>query len=1109
MGERDDSALQLTRAETTVLDELLRREKGSPHPRLAEAYRRLLQLARSTDSIDAILVAHLVREILSTTPGALGIGLPREQLVYQNELEQLSQAWPSQSRSGEPPEATLTMLRRLLDEHDRASARARAGPQALLTREDRGRSGFVPSPAIDRWLGLAGQGAGLAHRLQNLDRELPTAVEVRRLVEELTSTLLASIAPFYSGIDELDKLLDFPHPTEADAERAASLLRMPEQYAYFFDRANSRWLNPLSKVRRLLTSPPDLVDVGGGYVRPPDWPQGRFLIRVASVDPDAVAKVVGKVRATTNPIAVGLIVQVALALPLSHAAQLVGGIRLRMSTPLVLEYAGLDAASLAQTLALGGHVEAGMSLLSAVIDAAIANPRESEWHLEQILGSSVDSVVRAGGEIGPFLRRRLLRLVNQMGILRRYSTMIVGRIDRQPRYGADKVWFLANALMRVLLAAPLATARAMTSKLLTDRGGTLGRVGLAAVAHRPELLENADAILLASARFDDSNSTRYEFRRALGVVWSAASEAAQQILLSYAEAASEAQAISERLAAEGVANAPTPDELRRLWRSRLLFTIKEAIPREWSDRLGPFDDVEEDGPPEPTVDTFSPISPLSEGELATIEPAAMISLFHDWEAKKVSLFDGPSAEGLAIAAAKAVTSRIEEFRNLGAKFATVDPQFIGPITSAVVQGLRDNQIASPGAGMSFVFGVGAVLIPAGGTDPWLSDIKRNIAEVISNAARKDLLDDATSIAAFGMLRQLLQVGDSTLGSEDVDVDSSHEIGLLALNGVRGPTTTAMIDLLQSVRRRSQSELADEVATVLRSTVEGDYSRSVRAAIGTRLPWLLDQDSEHRAEWLALLFGAGIPASAKAASWDAYLLYSTFFKATVSVLHAQYAESAGRLEVLSGTDPGRRGDRDERLGIHLVMAHLMALPEEAEGRWVAQFYETAPDWLRARVSRFIAERAASEDGGPDLRQRARAFLRSRVKPDAQSGDDELRAIGWAARARDSEQEVLEHIILPALVLTNGASDDETGIADLIARLAHIEPVAAARSLQLLVAGDSWHALPRLAGDDLRLALRTLRASRNSEAREISASIIHTLGALGFHEYRHLISDDKSS
>src|SRR5439155_24814090 len=111
-------------------------------------------------------------------------------------------------------------------------------------------------------------------------------------------------------------------------------------------------------------------------------------------------------------------------------------------------------------------------------------------------------------------------------------------------------------------------------------------------------------------------------------------------------------------------------------------------------------------------------------------------------------------------------------------------------------------------------------------------------------------------------------------------------------------------------------------------------------------------------------------------------------------------------------------------------------------------------------------------------------------------------GWIARGDDADGQVLERIVLPALERTAGATDDESGVADLIARRAAANPVAAAKALRLLVEGDPWHALPHIASDALRRALDVLTTSGDHQAREISESVVHTLGARGFHEYRDL-------
>ncbi len=185
---REPDQLRLTETEQTVLRELIEREKSAAAPRLASSYRRLINLSQSNDPIDAILVAHLAREILSALPGALGIELARERLEYEKRVRELAEHWPPEARAADPPAGIVTDLRRLLEDHERASARAREGPRALLSREDRARAGYVPDPSLDRWTDLSDRGAGLAHRLRNLKRDLPSADDARRLVDELSTS---------------------------------------------------------------------------------------------------------------------------------------------------------------------------------------------------------------------------------------------------------------------------------------------------------------------------------------------------------------------------------------------------------------------------------------------------------------------------------------------------------------------------------------------------------------------------------------------------------------------------------------------------------------------------------------------------------------------------------------------------------------------------------------------------------------------------------------------------------------------------------------------------------------------------------------------------------
>ena len=1101
----DGPDLRLSETEATVLRELSRRERDAAFPRLSHAYRRLLELSRGDDPIDAVLVAHLAREVLSAAPGALGVELVRGRLEYENRVRELSQSWPSESRSGEPPAGTVQELRRLLEDDDDATGRAREGARALFAQEDRAQAGFVPDPSIDRWIDLSKRGSGLAHRIRNLDRDLPAVVEARRLVDELSATLLATIAPFFASIGEIDRVLAFEAPDEGDARHVADLLRTASQYAYFFERASASWLRPLASIRRFLTSSAELVDVGGGYVRAPDWPQGRYLARVALSDPALIVTLVMQVPATTNPRVVSAMVAIARALPSDHATGLTQRIGERMSIPLAIEYAGIDAAALARDLAQAGHATGAARLLMSIVDAAIASRREDEWHLEQVLAGPLDAIAVAGGNLGP-LRRRLHRSIGRKGPARDYSTIWLRRVDRRPQFRPDEAWLLANGLYRALLREPLGPGRTLTRELLATGETVFRRIALAAIAQRPELAETSDGFLSDAARSDDPSGTRFEFRRALGVLWAAASEPAKEALLRYAEAATEADEISERLSEGDFPGAPGPEAVRRDWRSRLLFEVREVIPNEWKDRLGPLDPVEDEGPSEPTADWVGAASPVTEDDLGAMGPDAVLVFLRDWTPTVSWSFDDPSLEGLANAASAMIVERVGEFAALGVRISRLRAQLVAAITSAIERGLRENRIRDRESALRLILDIGEAFPIVNGADLWARQVARDIAGTIARAASEEFLTELDGPRALALVRVLLQHSDPTPESQVQDVAGGYDVGMLALNSVRGQATTAAIELLLEARRRARLDLLAKTSAALRTVVASDFSPSVRAAIGLRLPWLLGRDAEHQEEWLRLLFGPGVPEVAKKSTWDAYLLYARFFADTAQLLAGQYGAAVVGLSARPTEESGRPRDADEQLGAHVAMAHLNALPVEADGRWLAQFYERAADWLRARTTRWIAEQVAAEGSPPKIRARARAFVIGRVEQANASVDaHELKAMGWVAGATQDEGEILERILLPALERSGGAIENEPRVAGLIARCSSDMPIAAAKALRLLIEGDPWQSLPHIAAAEIRQALEALMGLDIDDARGIAEDVIHTLGAHGFREYRDLLGD----
>ena len=1117
----DDSSADLvegpriTESERAVLQELQERERDSSFPRLSATYRRMVEISRSTDPIDVVLTAHLARELLSALPGSLGVEIPRERAEYENLVAQVSQTWPVEARDADPPPATIAQLRRLLSEHEAASGRARHGPRELLAREDRARSGYVPDLSLDRWTDLQRRSSGLAHRLRNLQQELPAWTDTRRIVDEVTATLLATITPYFVGIGEVDRLLATESPTVQEATDIAALLRTPPQYRYFFDRADERWLAPLAEIPRLLSTPPDLIDVGEGYVQAPIWPQGTYLARVAASNPVLVAELLQRVPATTNPRVSDQLIEVARQLPPETAAGLVPSLARRVSTPLAVDFAAIEAGKLAQELGQAGLADAGAELLMATLKAAIASPRDRRWHIEQLLAEPLEAVAEAGSDIGVRLRGLLRRLLRHRGaIRRRHSTLWMRSVDRRPRYGADVEWFVANGLYRVLLVAPLDMGASLATTLIEHREPVMRRIALASMAARPDLISSPDALLHAAAEWDDDGSTRYEFRLALGGLWSEASDLARAALLDYAATAAEADEIIERYVAHGMEH--DPDELRRKWRSRLLHAVCADVPSEWMDRYGPLDEVEDDRLPEPIVEWGGPVSPISEDELSEADPAEVLTRLGSWFPADTRLgLERPTLEGLGSTGAAVIVRRFAEFAGLGADVAYLPITVTAKVTSALERSLREDAAIDRAGVVNFMLDLGEALLRADGEEAsseeatmWSREVRRDLAGTLSYAANKELLGESESQRALRLLEILLRDPDPTEEAEARDVENGYDPGMLALNSVRGEATTAAIELLLELRRTDRSELADATAAAVRHTLTSDRSRSVRAAIGIRLPWVLAHDEAHQAEWIDLLFGDALPSTARTAAWDAYLLYSRFFSAEAAKLARQYDLAVATLEPQPEDESGRRLQTDEHLGIHAGAAHLLDLEIERRGNWLTEFYRRAAPWARARVTRWIAEQAAAADATPQVRARARDFLRHRNESaDAEADAEELKAVSWIAPATDASNEISE-ILLAALEKTAGATENESGAAALAARMSTTRPSSAARMVQLLVEGDQWHSLPHVASAELQDALERLLKSSDQEAADIAKDVINTLGAQGFLEFRSLLDQPRA-
>jgi hypothetical protein len=105
-------------------------------------------------------------------------------------------------------------------------------------------------------------------------------------------------------------------PTPSALDKAVAHLARQGADRYFFDRLNSPdWVEPLYK-RGFFQRPPGAIrNLEEGTIAYPDWPELRFLLRMAPQCPETVGKIVVDMPETDNVSVHELLVQIGLSIP--------------------------------------------------------------------------------------------------------------------------------------------------------------------------------------------------------------------------------------------------------------------------------------------------------------------------------------------------------------------------------------------------------------------------------------------------------------------------------------------------------------------------------------------------------------------------------------------------------------------------------------------------------------------------------------------------------------------------------------------------------------------------------------------------------------------------
>lgn len=144
----------------------------------------------------------------------------------------------------------------------------------------------------------------------------PFGAAARNAFLQLAGLLHSRIAPYFEAQAELDAIMRAGSPSSDDLARLSQLLVRPQlRFRFFRSIHTTEWLEPLIGMH-VFDHPPELVTSEDGFVRLMPWPEGEFLVKIASEAPEGVIRVLLTIPMTLkNPVVWDVVARAARNLP--------------------------------------------------------------------------------------------------------------------------------------------------------------------------------------------------------------------------------------------------------------------------------------------------------------------------------------------------------------------------------------------------------------------------------------------------------------------------------------------------------------------------------------------------------------------------------------------------------------------------------------------------------------------------------------------------------------------------------------------------------------------------------------------------------------------------
>lgn len=801
-------------------------------------------------------------------------------------------------------------------------------------------------------------------------------------------------------------------PTADEIRRVEALAARPENRAYFFDRLeNPLWVAPLAE-RGFFADPPSPIPAGEpGYVRFPPWPEGRYLARVASSAPDAVARVLADIPRSENPTVTQNLLGAVLALPDAQLRSVSTRIADWVEGQFA-EYFADEAADLIARLLETGDLPRGISVAATLLavqpDPRLAEKaamgdshtrphpeavgRMSDWNYERVLERLLRPMVEGAGMEGVRLLSTLLD-----------DALRMSRWDSEASDSHSYIWRPAiedhgqnsdSGLKNVLTSALRNAAAALSAQGDEELVDVLRALESGSPLHRRIALhvlastESGSSLVderLGDRQLFDDYRVKHEYASLLRHRYRDASEETQRRVLQWIHAGPDLDEYRERrIQFDGVD--PSDDEVQRyvrIWQRDWYSFLAQDLEDGEADRFQAL--VAELGEAEhPDFLSWSsswvgPESPLTRDELLARSPDDVIEFLRTWrrDSDSESRF-GPSREGLGRVLMEVTKERAPEYAAVAERLTDVDPTYVRSLFSGLEAALKeggafgwDEPLALARFAVQQPFETDED-VPDRDRDPGWRWCRREVASLL----RTGFADRASRIPfryrddAWYLVDRLTSDPNPSPEHEQRYGGDNMDPFTLSINTNRGTAMHAVVEYALWTRRELESagddvsvgfEAMPEVREVLEHHLDPsvDPSLAVRSVYGRWLPWLLLLDEE----WVLDHIHDVLPAAPEQsrfrdAAWSTYISWCPPYDSVFRVLSAEYEAAIRRVPSDSAAGRLPRENVDVKLGEHLLTFYWRGV---ADDQVLEEFLGRADDELASDVMEFIGRALRNTEG----------------------------------------------------------------------------------------------------------------------------------------------------